>query len=796
MFKEIAVPRVISHLYRFDNFQADEVRGVLLRNGETVTLTAKTFELLLSLIRHRHETALKEVLLQEVWPETFVEESNLTQHISMLRKALGEAPQDRRYIVTVPGRGYRFVAEVEETSHQSTSMELDQGVPAPVGDAPAHVVMAEPAEADQAAAARKPWHRRKSYVLLGGIIAAALLLTGIRIEFVRSRSRPRVLSGKESVLLADVENTTGEPVFDGALNEGLAVTLGQSPFLELASRERVRDTLRFMGRSPDERVRISFAREVCERLGTEALIAGSIGRLGSAYVISIDAVACNDGSELGREQFQVENKERVLPELGKAGRRLRKRLGESVASIQKFDVPIQQATTPSLEALKAYSLGIDQRARGAEKDSIPFLERAIELDPDFAMAYAQLGGAYRNLGETERASEYYGKAYVIHRDLSEREKLYLAVRYYETVQGDIDKAIETNEIWTRMYPRDPRPFNSLAAWYQVIGQYEKATDAARAAIRLEPDYYTAYANLATSDLALNRFKEAGEATDQADKVRRDSLYTHQVRFELAFIAHDQSAMQRELEWGSAAERHNDMLATQARALVTAGRLSAGRALLEQSWKHSQAGGLNDNAAYSMAQQALVEADFGNFQRARTLAETALKAGRGIDAEETAAEALAFSGDVRGAEKLIGELQHRFPHHAPLNRASLPSTMAAVELLHANPGKAIAGLEQAAPYDLSEFANLSPVYVRGIAYVRAGRGTEAAAQFQTIIDHPGIDPISHRHLLAYLWIGRAYAVAGSRIQARESYDQFLRKCSNADRDIPIVMEARREFESLR
>jgi DNA-binding winged helix-turn-helix (wHTH) protein/tetratricopeptide (TPR) repeat protein len=781
-------------LYRFDNFQADEVRGVLLRDEEPVTLTAKTFELLLSLIRHRHETALKEVLLHEVWPETFVEESNLTQHISMLRKALGEAPQDRRYIVTVPGRGYRFVAEVAETSQPSTSVEVDQAAGIPSENAPTQVVMVESAEADQAATARKPPFRRRSYWVIGGIVAMAVLLTCI--EFVRRGSRPRVLTGMESVLLADFENTTGEPVFDGALNEGLAVTLGQSPFLELASRERVRDTLRFMGRSPDERVRISFAREVCERLGSEALIAGSIGRIGKAYVISIDALACNDGSELGREQFQAENKEQVLPELGKAGRRLRNRLGESLASIQKFDVPIQQATTPSLEALKAYSLGIDQRARAAEKNSIPFFEHAIELDPDFAMAHAQLGGAFRNLGESERASEYYRRAYSIPRQLSEREKLYLSVRYYETVEGDIEKAIETNEIWTRMYPRDPRPYNSLAAWYQVIGQYEKAADAARSAIHLEPDYYTPYANLATSDLALNRFKEAKETADQADKVRRDSHYTHQVRFDLAFIAHDQSAMQRELEWGSEVERHNDMLASQGRALVATGRLSAGRASLEQSWRHSLANGLNDNAAYSIAQQALAEADFGNLQRARQLAEAALKTGRGIDAEETAAEALAFSGDLRGSERLIEELQKRFPHHTPLNRACLPSTMAALEIHHANPGRAIAILEQAAPYDLSEFSDLSPVYIRGIAYLRAGRGTEAAAQFQTIIEHPGIDPLSPRHLLAYLWLGRAFALAGSKNQARESYDHFLKGCSNADRDVPILKEARREFEALR
>lgn len=763
---------------------------MLLRDEEPVTLTAKTFELLLALIRHRHETALKEVLLGEVWPGTFVEEANLTQHISMLRRALGEAPQDRRYIVTVPGRGYRFVAEVDEDTETAGSEERAGEKRTGIEEEPPAKVEGE---TPQVVAPRESWVHGGRYFLFSGIVALAVLLVAVGIRSLRNGSPARILTEKDSVLLADFENTTGEPIFDGALNEGLAVTLGQSPFLAIVSRDRIRQTLPFMGHSPDERVQLPFAKEVCERLGSRALIAGSIARLGNAYVVSIDALECSDGSVFAREQVQAKNKEQVLPELGKAGSRLRKRLGESLASIEKFDVPIQEATTPSLEALKAYSLGVDQRAHGAEKESIPLFERAIELDADFAMAYAQLGGAYRNLGESERASEYYQKAFAVHRALSEREKLYLAVRYYETAEGDIEKAIETNETWMRMYPRDPRPLNSLAAAYQVVGQYEKGVDAALAAIRLQPDNYTPYANLATSDLALNRFDEARQASEQADKVGRDSVYTHRVRFELAFLAHNETAMQREVEWGKHAQRQYDMTSAQARALTAAGKLSAARLLFEQAWATAQASGLNDHAAYSMASEALAEADFGNFHRARQLVERALKAGHGIDAEETAAEALAFCGDAQRAQKMIEDLQSRFPRHGPLVRASLPSSSAAIELHRANPGRALDMLEQAAPFDLSEFANLSPVYVRGIAYLRAGRAREAAGQFRKIVDHPGIDATSQRHSLAYLWLGRAYLAAGNKVDARQSYEHFLSDWSAADKDIPIFIEARREID---
>jgi eukaryotic-like serine/threonine-protein kinase len=758
-------------LYAFGPFRVDADRGLLLRGDEPVPLTAKCLETLLVLLQHREETVSKDVLMKTVWPDTFVEESNLTQHISMLRKALGESPQDRLYVVTVPGQGYRFVADVREVAR-----EADATIPK---------------ESDDSAFV----HTRKRTWL--AIAAVAVVLVGIAgTLWLRHTSAQSALSEKDSILLADFENSTHEEVFDGALKEGTAVELGQSPYLDLISNDRVRDTLRHMGRSPDEPVRLPLAREVCERVGAKVLITGSIAQVGTSYVLALDAVDCTDSDVLVREQVEARNREEVLPVLGKATSKLRGRLGESLNSIRRFDVPIVEATTPSLEALKAYSLGIDARTRATEKNAIPLFEHAIELDPKFAMAYAQLGGVYNNLGETGRASDYIKKAYALQANLSEREKLFLTVRYHTVVTGDLEKATETHEIWSRMYPRDPAPFNGLAARYQVVGEYEKAAAAARQALRLRPDHYVPYANLATSYLALGRLDDARAVCQQAATAGRESIYTHRVLFDLAYLKNDAAAMQHELDWATGTERENDMLAIQAGALIGAGKVRAARSVFEKSWAASERNGLLDDAAYSMAGEALAEADFGNQREARTRAMASLKLGRGIDAEETVAETLALSGDLVQPKALVDDLRERFPHHAPLINASLPTILATAEMQHNSPAKAIQTLQQAAPYDLSEFTSLSSIYIRGLAYLRSGSGKEAATEFQKIVDHPGIDVTSERHALARLGLARAYAIMGDREKSRKEYEDFFVLWASADSDLPALRQAKVEYEKLR
>jgi eukaryotic-like serine/threonine-protein kinase len=774
-------------LYEFEKFRVYPNRGVLLLESVPVSLTAKTFDLLLVLIRHRNKTVSKETLLTAVWPGTFVEEANLVQHISMLRKVLGETPQERRFIATVPGRGYRFVADVREVDADDS-----EDTPAKGTTSSSELVVAESNTESPSTPGRRRWGAKSWIALL------VLMALGVGTDWILGRPHlhaPSTLGERDSILLADFENSTGESVFDGTLKQAMAVELGQSPYLDLVSDQRVQETLQFMGHPPGEKVRLPLAKEVCERIGGKALISGSISSLGSAYVVSVEAQSCADAAPLAREQLEAKNKEEVLPLLGKTASNLRRKLGESLKSIQTFDVLLEQATTPSLEALKVYSLGVDERAKGAEKNAIPLFQRALELDPKFAMAYAQLGAVYRNLGETEQASDQFKRAFALQANLSEREKLHLTVRYHETVTGDTEKATETYEIWSRMYPRDPLPFNGLSARYQVIGQYEKAAAAAVAALNLAPNYYVPYANLARSYLALNRVDQAKEVCGQAAAAKRDSLSTHRVLFDIAFLNRDQAAMQNELDWAKGTEHENDMLAGQAFALASSGRLAEARQLFERSWKASLQGGLNEDAAYSMAGEAIIEADFGFLHEARARAEAALRLGHGIDTQEAASEALALAGSLDHANSLVDELRQRFPRHAALNHAALTSTMAAIALQQKKPLQAVEMLQAAVPYDFSEFAGLSPLYIRGQAYLSAGMGKEATEQFRKIIDHPGIDATDPRNVLAGLWLARALVKEGDVASSRRHYEEFLAAWSRADTDIPILRQAKLEYERL-
>ena len=780
--------------YEFGPFRLDPERGLLLRDGQPVPLTQKSLETLLVLIENRERTVSKDVLLQRVWPDTFVDEANLPQHISVLRKALGETPQDRRFIVTVPGRGYRFVAVIREISEDDP--------PPPNSEMPARsdtdrnpqltMIVPEPT-LDTPSNYRAPIWRSRRSLTIAAATSVVMIAVATSIWLVHSRHSP-LPSRKDTVLLADFDNSTGEPVFDGTLKQGLAVGLSQSPYFEIVGNDRVLETLRFMGRS-SERVAQPQAREVCERLQASVLITGSISRIGAKYVLAVQVEDCADTRILAREQVGIDSREQVLGELGGIASTLRRKLGESQASIQRFDVPLEQATTTSLEALRAYSLGVEQRGQGTERQSIPFFEHGIELDPGFAMAYAQLAGAYSNLGETERAAELLKLAYGMRAKLSEREKLYLTVQYQTRVAGDTEKATSTYEMWARLYPRDFIPLNGLSARYQVVGEYEKAADAASRSIALQPDHYVGYANLATSNLALGRFEDARKACDLAAARHRDSIYTHRVLFELAFLKKDEKAMQQQITWAKGTERSSDMLATVGLANLAGGKLGSARDMFAQSWEALEHAGLSDDEAYSMAGEAVAEADFGNLSESKKRALAAASVGRGIDARETAAEALALSGDLDRATSLAEELHERFPLNRPLNAVSLPTIFAAVELQRGNPQKAIDLLQPAVPFDFCEFSSLAAVYIRGKAFLRLRAGKDAAAEFQKIIDHPGIVSTSQRHPLAHLGLARALVMQGETAGARKEYQAFLSAWSGADPDIPVLIQARTEIKRL-
>jgi tetratricopeptide (TPR) repeat protein/tRNA A-37 threonylcarbamoyl transferase component Bud32 len=604
--------------------------------------------------------------------------------------------------------------------------------------------------------------------------------------------RAHALTERDVIVLAEFVNTTGDPVFDGTLKQALAVQLDQSPFLNVFPEQRVRETLQYMGRSPDERVTGPLARQVCEREGLKAVLEGSIAALGSQYVIVLDAVSCRTGDALAREQAEAESKERVLAALGRAASRLRGRLGESLSSIQKFDAPLEQATTSSLEALKAFTLGTAERNRGRQRESIPFFKRAIELDPNFAASYSRLGLIYNNLGEADLASENAGKAFELRERVSERERLGITFSYYLTVTGELPKTLETLELWKQTYPRDYSPYNSLAVRYLSIGQSEKAVEEARQSVLLGPDINYGYSNLGNAYFRLDRLEEAKATFDKALARKLDAPGFHTGCYQIAVLQGDAAGAQRQEEWAKGKPEEAAILNLRAGQAACLGQLRKSRELAQRSVELARRYNLRPQAAGTMAGQAMNEACVGNHGEARKAAAAALEISRLPDPLGSAALVLVLAGDTRQAESIADHLARDFPANTLLNALTISSIRAAAELGRDNPGKAIQLLEAARPYDRE---NLRVAYLRGLAYLRAKSAGEAAAEFQRIIDRRTLDPFWIMHPLAHLGKARAAALAGDLATSRKSYQDFLALWKDADPDIPILKEAQAEYAKL-
>ena len=810
---------------RFGPYELDSAGHELHKNGLRLKISGQPLQVLGLLLERPGMAVTRKEFFERLWAaDTFVDfDHSLNTAIKRLRNALDDDPEHPKYVETIPKYGYRFVgvvlqdiAKVEtlqplavdppKTGLHTKSVESEPMVVAPVEFRPRVFAITQAQEHIEAKSLPHshasvtiaglnavPLSRKWRWATLAGI-AAFLAVGG---GYISRRGLPvqAALTQKDSVLLGDFQNTTGEPVFDGALKNGLEIELGQSPFLNIVSRDRNREVLRLMGRSAEEPISQDLAREVCLRAGAKAVIGGSVAHVGNGYIVALEAQNCGDGSTLSHEQVEVASKEDVLRVLGQISGRLRKQLGESVTSIKAFNLPLDEVTTVSLEALKAYSVGVDQLTWGEESKAILLFEHAAELDPSFAMAYTQLGIEYNNLGESEKAAGYLRKAYSLRDHLSEREKLFLTIRYDMVVVGDTEKATQTAEMWTQIYPRDWHPFNTLSARYQVSGEYGKAAVAAEEAMRLQPDHYLPYANLARSYLALGRFEDARRVAEIAQTKHRDSLDTHEVLFDLAFLRRDTPGMLREHLWGVSSPRPNDMLSTEGFAQAASGHLKSALAIFRLSWEADNRSGNREDEAYSMAGVAVLQADFGKLRSAQSQAEQALKLGYGIDTEETAAQALALSGEGAHARVVANDLSRRFPLHVPFRLASLPTVFGSIEVKSGRPARAIQLLADAVPYDFCEFVSLGPVYIRGLAFLKLGEGREAAAEFQKIIDHPGVDVTSPRHALAYLGLARALALSGDRFESRTAYQQFLTLWADADPDIPELQSAKLEYARI-
>jgi len=643
---------------------------------------------------------------------------------------------------------------------------------------------------------RKLW---KVVVPAAVILVAALIAGGL---YWRSRSagpgaNATPLSEKDAVVLADFDNKTGDAVFDDALKQALAVQLGQSPFLNILSERRVEETLRLMGRPSTDRITRDVARELCIRTGSKAIVLGSISNLGGQYVIGLNTVGCSSGDTLATEQEQAATKQDVLKALGAAASALRGKLGESLATVQKFDVPVE-ATTPSLEALKAYSMGVTTGRMKGDAEAIPFLKRAIELDPNFAMAYVGLGVHYSNLGQASLAAEYAKRAYDLRERVSDREKYRISAFYFQYVTGEVEKATEAYELWAKTYPRDLAPHTNLGVLYSTLGQYDKAAAETAESLEIEPTL-TAYGNLAGIYMNLGRLDNARAVLQQAQAKKLDGLALRSDMYGLAFLRGDTAEMDQHVAWAAGRPGEEDpMLSTQSDTEACYGRLARARDFSRRAVDAAVRADSKESGAIWQANAALREAEFGNAAAANQKVDAALTLAPGRDVRVLAAMTLARTGDTARAKKIVEQLEKSEATNTMLKLYWLPTIHAAIELSGGNASQTLIFLEAAAPYDLGgpqPFGNLYPVYVRGQAYLAAHNGSAAAGEFQKIIDHRGIVLNFPLGALAHLQLARAYALSGNTAKAKTAYQDFLALWKDADPDIPILKEAKAEYAKL-
>ena len=627
------------------------------------------------------------------------------------------------------------------------------------------------------------------------IVAAAVLIAGLIGGglFLRSR-RASTLTEKDTVVLADFANTTGDPVFDGTLKQALAVDLDQSPFLRVVPPARVQTTLTFMGRSPDERLTTDLARDLCLRVGSKAMLSGSIASLGTQYILTLNAVNCQSGDSLAQQQAEASSKEQVLAALGSAASKLRGTLGESLASVQKFDVPIEQVTTASLDALKAFALGNAEFERGREMAALPFYRRAVELDPNFAWVYARMGTIYGNAGESEPAKEYTRKAYELKDRVSEREKLYITEHYYQSVTGELDKEIETLELYERTYPSDSVPGNNLGVGYEQIGEFEKAAEAARHSRLADPNSASAHETLAYAYAALGRPDEARQTMDQPLKQFPNSESTHWTSLWLAFAFDKPDEAQRLLAWAKGRPGEYTFLELQLRALQSEGKLRLSSELTQQALEMEKNQNLREVEWGDLGQLSLIQADFGVCEQARQNVAT-IPTGKTRDAAVFAGFVFATCGEAAKAETIASELGKNYPLNTLVQKLAIPQIRARFELQRGSSAKAIEQLRPTEAYQFGYVAAGIPVYLRGLAYLQAKQGPQAVAEFQKILDHKSAFGASPYVSLARLGLARGFALSGDPAKARTHYQDFFTKWKDADPDIPILKEAKTEYMRL-
>ncbi|HEY7404694.1 MAG TPA: winged helix-turn-helix domain-containing protein [Candidatus Angelobacter sp.] len=774
-----AVAKLSSHqVARFGSFEVDFRERKLTKGGIRIRLQEQPFRILALLLERPGELVTREQIRLQVWPQDlFVDfDAALNTAVGKLRAALNDSADSPRFLETVPRHGYRFVAPVVWPS------EVEEPVPV----------------------SSKQQGKKRLYLwYIGALIVTGGALAG----FWQFRHPAPKITSTDTIVLADFVNTTGDAAFDGALNTALRVSLQQSPFFKVLSDSAIARTLKQMTRPANTPLTAEVTRELCQRAGSKAFLAGSIGTLGSEYVVGLKAVNCRTGDALAEELVSAQSKEKVLDALGQAAAKIRAELGESLASVQRFDAPLALATTSSLEALKLYSLGVRTFDEKGPPDSLPYFQRVVQIDPNFAAAYRLQGLVYAGLGQTDRASEYFTKAFHLQDRVSEWERLAITADYYMNVTGELNKAAATYERWTDLYPNNG-PLSTLGIVYALQGQYEKAIETTNRALSFGPSYGS-YANLVSYNLALHRFDEAQKVLDQAQSKRLDGLQIRATRYAFAFLRSDPSAMAEQQKWFAGKPEENYGLSLASDTEAYRGHLNVARELTARAVASAIRADNKESGAIWLANAALRDAAFGDALEARQTAAKALRlapTSQGIEAE--AALALAMTGDRSRAASLAQSLNKRFPLDTQIQSLWLPAIRTQLAISGKNPGYILTDPQNVSPIEYGGLlftlnpSCLYPTYIRGNAYLAAGRGKEAAAEFQKVLDHSGVVWNCWTGALAHLGVARANALQATTsqgseataalVRAQSAYNEFLTLWKDADPNIPILKQAKAEY----
>jgi len=780
---------VAADLVRFEDFELDLRSYQVRRSGRTLKLERIPMEVLFLLVERRGQLVTREEIIEKLWGKNvFLDTDNaINTAIRKIRQLLKDDPEQPRFVQTVTGRGYRFIAQVAEVgAPKMVEAMAVQEKPVPSAGVPGGI--------------GKRW-----WLIVPAIVVVLALSVGGYFYFRRARK----LTDKDTIVLAYFGNTTGDPVFDDTLRQGLTLQLEQSPFLSLISDERIEQMLKLMAKPADARLTPEIAREICERTASAAVLDGSIASLGSQYVLTLRVKDCRSGDILDEEQVQAARKEDVLNALSQIASRFRTRVGESLSTVKSHDIPLAEATTPSLDALKAYSVGWQVSFSSGSAASLPFFQRAIEIDSNFASAYATIGRMYGDIGESALSAENTSKAYQLRDRASDQEKFFISLNYDLQVTGNLEKAQQTCELWMQTYPRAWFPHALLAGGiYPSIGKREESVEEAKIALGIDPDFSIGYSLLADGYLAVERTAEAEKTLQRASERKLDIPDFYVQRYVIAFLKDDRAGMEREAALPREKPGVDDWMSN-AEAFVSAysGHLAEARKMSQRAADLARKAERRDTEALYEADAAMREALFGNALAARQRAGDAVELSKSRDVEYGAAFALALSGDSSRSQKLAEDLSRRFPEDTIVRFTYVPTIRALVALNHSQPSKAIELLQTAISYEGgtpieggSEFllgaGSFYPAYVRGLAYLASHHGTEAAAEFEKILDHRGVvlcDPIG---ALAYVQVARTYALSGDKTKAKSAFQDFFTMWKDADPDIPIFKQVKAEYTKVK